>query len=230
MILGVIGGMGPLATCNFFEKIIRLTEADKDQEHIHVIIDNNTQIPDRTDYILGRGEDPRPELIRSALRLEYAGADYLAMPCNTAHYFVDDIKRHTRAKIVDMIEETALYLKESYPDNRDYLLLATKGTYKSQVYKKAFQKHHLNIIEPSDDDKDIIMDWIYKVKSSILDIGEEDFKRLIDKYVKNRQIPVILGCTELSTLADIIGLSIEHVDPMLILAKACVRLHQNRKK
>ncbi|NLX61930.1 MAG: amino acid racemase [Tissierellia bacterium] len=229
MILGVIGGMGPLATCNFFEKLITLTEADKDQEHIHVVIDNNTKIPDRTAFILGEGEDPRPELIRSALRLEYMGADYIVMPCNTAHFFVDDIARHTRAKIVNMIEEVAIYLKETYPTNRDYPLLATKGTYKAEVYKKTFQKHHLNIIEPTEEDKNLVMEWIYKVKSSIFDIKEEDIESLIDKYVENEHIPVILGCTELSALAYKINLSIKYVDPMLILAKKCVKLHENNK-
>ena len=85
MILGILGGMGPLATCIFFEKIIKLTKAEKDQDHIHVIMDSNTKIPDRTDYILGKGPDPRPELIRSAVKLESMGADYIAIPCNTAH-------------------------------------------------------------------------------------------------------------------------------------------------
>lgn len=230
MILGVIGGMGPLATCNFFEKIITHTKADKDQEHLHIIIDNNTQIPDRTAYILGRGEDPRPELIRSAIKLEKMGADYIAIPCNTSHYFLNDLMKYTKAKIINMIEETALYLKEAYPSNGSYLLLATEGTYESKVYKKVFEKYALDIIDPSDEDRKLVMTWIYNVKSSIFDVEAKDFEILINKYVKDKDIPVILGCTELSALADRISLSNKYVDPLLILAKACVKLHEKKRK
>jgi len=227
MILGVIGGMGPLATCNFFEKIIRLTSADKDQDHIHVIIDNNTSIPDRTDYILGHGTDPKPELIRSAIKLESMGADYIAIPCNTAHYFYEDLIRYTNAKVINMIEETAMYLKKAYPEYRDYLLLSTEGTYKSEIYKKAFEKHGLKIIEPSYEDKKTVMGWIYSVKSSVFNVTSEDFESLVSKYVEKKGTPVILGCTELSTLADRIDLTFKYVDPLLILAKRCVEIHQS---
>lgn len=230
MMLGVIGGMGPLATCNFFEKIIRLTHAEKDQEHLHIIIDNNTEIPDRTDYILGKGEDPRYELIRSAVKLESMGADYIAIPCNTAHYFYDDIVKFTKAKVINMIEETALYLKRSYSECNEYLLLSTQGTYKSEIYKKMFNKYGLNIIEPSDEDKETIMGWIYGVKSSIFNVTSEDFEILINKYIKENHIPVILGCTELSTLAERIELSRGYVDPLLILANCCVKIHEESRK
>lgn len=226
MILGVIGGMGPLATCNFFEKIIKLSSADKDQDHVHIIIDNNTKIPDRTDYILGKGEDPRPELIRSAIKLEAMGADYIAIPCNTAHYLYDDIVKHTKAKVLNMVGETAKHLKETYPKYKDYLLLATEGTYSSKIYKKIFDIYDLNIIEPSDEDKKLIMSWIYGVKSSVFDVGERDFYILAEKYIKEENTPIILGCTELSTLADRMSLSKEYVDPLLILAKRCVELHK----
>ena len=90
--IGIIGGMGPLATAKLFERIVINSGAASDQEHPRVIIDNNTSIPDRTDYILGKGSDPRPELIKTALGLESMGADFLVMPCNTAHYFLDEIE------------------------------------------------------------------------------------------------------------------------------------------
>lgn len=226
MILGIIGGMGPLATCNFFERIIRLTDANCDQEHIHILIDNNTRIPDRTDYILGKGKDPRAELIRSAKKLESMGADYIAIPCNTAHYFYDDIIKSTKANVINMIEETALYLQETYPEHKDYLLLSTQGTYKSEIYKNMFKKYNLNIIEPDDADKKTIMNWIYGVKSSKFDVTPKDFETLVSKYTNNEHIPAILGCTELSTLAEKIYLSREYVDPLYLLARRCVKIHE----
>ena len=85
--LGIIGGMGPLATANLFNKIVLTTHAKSDQDHIHILIDNNTLIPDRTAYLLGNGEDPLEQLVTSAVRLEKMGAEFLIMPCNTAHYF-----------------------------------------------------------------------------------------------------------------------------------------------
>ncbi len=89
--IGILGGMGPQATVSLFQKIIDRKQALCDQEHIPLLIDNNTAIPDRTDYILGKGINPRPEIIRSAVRLENAGADLLIMPCNTAHVFYLDV-------------------------------------------------------------------------------------------------------------------------------------------
>ena len=89
--IGIIGGMGSLATCDLFKKIIDMTDAKSDQEHIHICIDCNTNIPDRTKAILGGGENPIPEMVRSGIRLQSMGADVLVMPCNTAHYFYDKI-------------------------------------------------------------------------------------------------------------------------------------------
>ena len=91
-IIGIIGGMGPAATIDLYKKIVENTPAEKDQEHIHVIIDSYPQIEDRTEYILYGGKNPAPRLIESAKRLESAGADALIMPCNTAHYFAKDIE------------------------------------------------------------------------------------------------------------------------------------------
>ncbi|MFR5602049.1 MAG: aspartate/glutamate racemase family protein, partial [Lachnospiraceae bacterium] len=90
-IIGIIGGMGPLATCDLFDKMTRMTAATTDQEHVHIIIDSNTCIPDRTQAILHGGPSPVPEIKKSAKRLENMGASLLIMPCNTAHYFYDEI-------------------------------------------------------------------------------------------------------------------------------------------
>ncbi|MGI6425030.1 MAG: aspartate/glutamate racemase family protein [Tepidanaerobacteraceae bacterium] len=224
MILGILGGMGPAATCDLFTKVIDYTDAAKDQEHLHIIIDNNTQIPDRTDYICGSGEDPRTELIRSVIKLETMGVDYIAIPCNTAHYFYDDLAKYTKVRIINMICETAVFLKNTKPNNKNYLLLATKGTYMSRIYTNTFKKFDLNIIEPSESDKQIIMSWIYGVKSSKFDVTSIEFESFINKYCENGEVLPILGCTELPVLAQRIGLEKEYIDPVSILAKRCVEL------
>lgn len=230
MILGILGGMGPAATSNFFKKIISCTDAKSDQEHLHVIIDNNVEIPDRTSYICGSGEDPRVEMIRSVIKLEAMGADYIAIPCNTAHYFYDDLTKYTKTKILNMIYETAIFLKDTKPDCKDYLLLATKGTYFSGIYRKTFDAVGLRIIEPDNNDKERIMDWIYKVKSSNFDISLNEFTFVINKYCGGKTVLPILGCTELPLLAQKIGFSEEYIDPLLILAKRCVDVAEAEKK
>lgn len=224
MILGIMGGMGPAATCDLFKKITDLTPATRDQEHLHIIIDSNVEIPDRTAYILGMGENPMPEMIKSILRLENMGVDYIAIPCNTAHYFYDEIVKYTKTKILNMIYETAAFLKNVDSEYKEYLLLATKGTYKSGIYKRIFADFNLNIIEPNDDDQQIIMDWIYNVKSSKFDVYSMDIQNLINRYIGNKDIPIILGCTELPILAEKIGTPEKYIDPVSILAKRCIEL------
>ena len=110
-VLGIIGGMGPLSAVKLFERIVLLTDANCDQEHLRILIDNNTSIPDRTDYILGKiKEDPRVQLIQSAQKLETMGADYLVICCNTAHYFYEELAQSVDIPILNMIEEAAKYV------------------------------------------------------------------------------------------------------------------------
>lgn len=223
MILGIMGGMGPLATSELFRKIIELTNVTRDNEHLHIVIDNNTEIPDRTDYILSSGEDPRIEMIRSAIKLEMMGADYIAIPCNTAHYFYDDIRRYTKSKILHMIRETAIYLINNR-NSKKYFLMATTGTYESKIYTNIFNEYGLKILEPDYSDKIVIMDWIYRVKSSKFDISSQEFEGLINKYIKDKDMPIILGCTELPILANHIGACKDFIDPSAIIARKCVEL------
>lgn len=218
-----MGGMGPLATSELFKKIIELTNADNDNDHLHVVIDNNTEIPDRTSYICGLGEDPRIEMIRSAIKLEMMGSDYIAIPCNTAHFFYEDIKKYTKSKVLHLIDETAIYLKKTRK-SKEYLLMATMGTYKSKIYRDIFQKHGLNILEPDDLDKKAILDWIYRVKSSDFDVSLDEFEGLINKYIEGKDVPIILGCTELPLLASRIGSNKDYIDPSVVIARRCIEL------
>jgi len=126
MNIGIIGGMGPLATADLFRKIICMTKAASDQEHIHIVIDNNTEIPDRTRAILYGGATPLPALARSALKLEVMGADLLLMACNTAHYFYDQMQPFIHVPMLHMPEETAFEVQRR--GLTCVGLLATDGT------------------------------------------------------------------------------------------------------
>ena len=105
--IGIVGGMGPLATCDLFKKIVEITDAACDQYHVRVCIDSNTEISDRTAAILSGGKNPVPELVKSAVRLQGMGADVLIMPCNTAHYFYNQLVPFVDTPFLNMLEETA---------------------------------------------------------------------------------------------------------------------------
>src|SRR6056297_3631983 len=111
--VGIIGGMGPDATVDLFSKIVKYTDANSDQENIHLVIDNNTSIKDRSSYILNYDNSPEEELKETALKLQEYGVDFLAMPCNTAHFFHDSIQQSLKIPLLNMIEETAIYVKKN---------------------------------------------------------------------------------------------------------------------
>ena len=137
-VIGIIGGMGPLATADLFKKIVLNTKAEKDQDHIRVLIDNNTNIPDRTGAILKGGADPIPELTKSAKVLSDMGADLLIMPCNTAHYFHKNVQDAVNIPVLHMIELTMEALKAQGIKKAG--LLATDGTIQSGIYQNIFDK------------------------------------------------------------------------------------------
>ncbi len=229
MIIGIMGGMGPEATKDTFGKIISLTNASKDQDHVHIIVDNNTEIPDRTRFIMGVGENPIIEMVRSAIKLELMGADYIIIPCNTAHFFYDDIVKFTKSQILHMIRETVIFAQINFPGVSEFLLLSSIGTYTSGIYTKIFKESDLRIIEPTDTDKKNIMNWIYDIKAGIY-VKRIEFISLINKYTIEKKIPVILGCTELSTLTGIFGLTDGYIDPVSVIAKRCIEVAKNSQR
>ena len=221
MNIGIVGGMGPEATSMLFSHIIKFTDAKKDQDHIRVFIDNNSSIPDRTAYILGEGKDPLPYLIDSAKRLESIGADVLIMPCNTAHYFFNGIKESVNIHMINMIEETAKYISETYKYKK-IGLVATSGTHKIGLYKASLKKYGMEIVEPDENGKKIVMDYIYEVKSG-KDKNADDLKKVSDSLMNEGAGLVIMGCTELSVALDKYEMDGIYADPLKILAKSAIK-------
>lgn len=221
-IVGVIGGMGPMATCDLFEKIITYTDALNDQEHVHLIIDNNTEIPDRSAHILGGGNDPVPEMKKVIKKLIHDGAEVLAMPCNTAHYYYNALNTYAKTlnpniNFVHMIRETAEYCKGM--DYEKVMLLATKGTYYGQIYQAPFREVNIEVLYPSEGDQQIIMEAIYAYKSGRV-VNMDAFNLVLEKAVNQGVSAIILGCTELPMIAKSSECEIPLVDPTSILAKA----------
>ena len=220
--LGVIGGMGPAATCDLMEKIISLTKAASDQEHIHVIADVNTAIPDRTAAILSGGPDPVPELTKSAKRLAATGADILLMPCNTAHYFYDAVAAAVSVPLLHMPRQTAAALKAAGVKRAG--VLATDGTVRAGVYETALREAGVEPAYPSPAMQAEVMRLIYDGvkgrKVPLEDIPVEDILRDLRDQGAER---VVLACTELPIAFAELGLMAGCLDATRALAFAAVR-------
>ena len=221
--LGIIGGMGPLATANLFNKIVLKTEAKSDQDHIHILIDNNIAIPDRTAYLVGDGDNPLEELVKSAKRLENMGADFLIMPCNTAHYFYQEIKDVINIAFLNMIEETVMHIKEKYPTSKKVGLLATDGTVQSKIYDLYFNKENIEMINLEENSQKSIMNIIYSVKAGKNQIPLEDIYSAIDELKGKGADVVILGCTELSVVNEKHDLKGNIVDALNVITERAIQ-------
>jgi len=219
--IGILGGMGPLATAELFRRIVEKTPAKKDQDHPRAIVYNNPKIPDRTAYILGRGKDPRPELIESAKKLESWGADFIIMPCNTAHFFAEDIQRAIRIPLVNMVEETAERVREM--GLRKVGLLATDGTIRGLVYHRALLRRGIAIVTPGPMGQGLVMEGIYSIKAGNVAYGRELLLKVAGELEK-RVDGIIAGCTEVSVALRPEDLRVPLIDPMDVIAERAVKL------
>ena len=222
--IGILGGMGPLATADLFRKITVLTKAGCDNDHIRVFIDSNAQIPDRTAAILHGGKDPLPEM-RSALKsLEACGADCVIMPCNTAHYFLPQLQAETKIPFLSMLEATAKACAKRYP-GKTAAVLATKGTLASGLYNRALSQEGVSYLIPDSAEQDVLMHLIYDVvkASKPLAPEEETWKKLLSGLREKGADYFILGCTELPIVADTLPEEGPFLDPTAELAKAAIR-------
>ncbi len=222
--IGMIGGMGPLATADLFYKIVKNTRAQNDQEHIRIYIDNNTAISDRTAAILNAGPDPVPAMTESIRKLEACGADCLIMPCNTAHYFLPQLKKVTKLPFVSMLEVTASACAERYP-GKTAGLLATTGTLESHLYDQVLQAEKVPYLLPSEENESRLMKIIYRgVKGGA---AMEEVCPLMEKMLEEMLAGgvdyFILGCTELPLVFAYLPAPPPSVDPTEELAKAAVR-------
>ena len=160
-ILGILGGLGPLATVYFMDLIVKMTEAKKDQDHISMIVLNHAAIPDRTDFILDASKpNPLPMMVEDAKKLQAAGADYVVMPCNTAHFFYEQIQNNITIPMLNIIEETVKYAKD-VKGVKKLGILATKGTVSAGSYQRMCENYGIEWAVPSLQDEQSLMNIIY---------------------------------------------------------------------
>lgn len=207
--LGIIGGLGPLASSYLYEMITKKTNAKKDQDHLNIILLSHPSIPDRTKYILKESTDsPLPFLIEDAKILEKLGVKMISIPCNTSCYFHEKLKKEINIPISNLVKNTVKYLKEK--NIKNVAILATEGTIKSKLYQKELEKENISYITPNIDK---VMEIIY----DYIKAGKEVTNELFNECIKNIKTDAfILGCTELSLLKSELNLTDKFIDPLEI--------------
>lgn len=220
--VGIIGGMGPLATADLLQKITLHTQANSDQEHLHVYIDSNVAIADRTQALLYGGEDPTEEMIKSAKRLISLGADFLLLACHTAHGFYERIQCESSVPILNMIEVTRDELLRR--GIRCAGLMATDGTLRTDLYQRCFGDCGIRLISPAGERQEVVMRLIYNgVKANNLQYDAADFMRVVESLYEEGAQTILLACTELPPAIPLYRLNFAYIDPTLELAKAAIR-------
>src|SRR5262249_31663053 len=207
--IGILGGMGPEATLDLYGKIIALSGAARDQDHLRVLIDSNPKVPDRNRAIAGTGESCGPALAAMARTLERAGADFLAMACNTAHAFAPEIRAATRLPFVDMIEEAGDAVARALPAGGRVGLLAAQGCLEAGLYQRALERRGLAVLTLEPEQQQAFMQLIYRIKSGDTGTALRQAMLVLARSLFQRGAQLLLaGCTEVPlviTAADLSG-------------------------
>jgi aspartate racemase len=220
-ILGIIGGMGPEATIDFYNRIVKHTVASKDQEHIDIVILNHASIIDRTYAIKNNKLDELLSQMHEDIKiLENAKVTSIAIPCNTSHSILDRIQGLTNIPIINMIEETVKSLKNDVLPEDKIGIMATDGTIMLEMYQKECTKYGIKYFVPEEAVQKQVMSIIYDDVKSEGIFDNNKFKEVLDYFIKNGCKYVILGCTELSGFKE--SFSKNTIDPMDYLVKASI--------
>jgi len=221
--LGVIGGLGPFATSYFFQLILKMTDAKADQEHLEMVIYNCPSIPDRTSHILGRSKNnPVIPLLEIGNKLVSLNVDYMAIPCITGHFYHSLLSQKLPVPIINMIKETALYLK----NNRIEIagLMATEGTVFSKIFQEELGLQGIHLVTPSGKGQEYVNDLIYKNIKAGTSIEPDKFHSVSEELRKHGCQVIIFGCTELSLIKRDYPLGAGYLDAMEVLAAQSILL------
>lgn len=223
--VGVIGGVGPMATVYYMQRVIEMTKAGCDQEHINMLVFNDCDIPDRTAFITEKSPDnPLPVMVEDAKRLEAAGCEFVVIPCNTAHYFYDELEQAVEIPVVNIVEETIRYAKARVQDLSCVGIMATTGTIVTGTYQKYAERAGLSFAVPDEDEQDLLMQIIYDGVKAGKPVPRADFDRVANHLRAKGAQCLILGCTELSVLKRDLPINDPDVlDSIDVLASETVR-------
>lgn len=227
IIVGVIGGMGPDATVTFMQQVINATQAQDDIDHVHLLVDNNPKVPSRIKALIdGDGESPGPVIAEMARRLEQAGANFLVMPCNTAHYYWKDAQDAVNIPVWHIVERTLNSIVKLLP-SAHVGMLCSPALHKIGLYEGFAEQRGLSLVYPNDEEA--VLEVIRAVKRgqghqpAVLDMFNA---AAADLRIKHANV-LVLACTELSIIGDMLVTSLPVVDTLQILAEEVVA--ENKK-
>ena len=225
-VVGVLGGMGPGATIDFMATVLALTPTRSEQGHVHMIVDNDPGIPSRQDAILRGSPSPGPALAAMARRLQAAGADFLVMPCNTAHAFGGPIREAVSIPFISIIDVTVAACN-TY---QSVGLLATEGCLRSGVYQAALGTAGKEILLPADEELAKFMQLTFRVKQgdAAAEVASE-MLQLAEALMQRGAEALIAGCTEIPLVLKAGMLGIPLISSTEELAKTTIALAQDRK-
>jgi aspartate racemase len=230
LVAGVLGGMGPEATIDFMSKVVALTRAESDQDHIRMIVDHNPKVPNRQAAILDGAADPGPVLAEMARGLEKAGADFLVMVCNSAHAFLEPVREATTLPFVGIVDVTLRELAETAPDARRTGLLATDGLIAAGIYQNALLAAGLEPVLPQVDDLARLMRLIRKIKAGDKSGAVAQEMGTIAELLASAGADVVIaGCTEIPLVLNAANITVPVISSTDVLARRTVALAQGRE-
>jgi aspartate racemase len=218
-LVGILGGMGPSATVDFYAKLVRATPAERDQDHLRVVIWADPTVPSRQEALLTGGADPTPWLEKGLRHLIHAGAEIVVVPCNTVHAYLGPVMAGQPVEFLSIVETTVAAIKRRGAERVG--LLATDGALASGLFQSAFEAASIQWVLPAPSQQVTLMRVVEAVKSGSVDAQtREQMNELLAGLGHSGARTIVAGCTEISTLLDLVGPSqgADIVDPALELA------------
>ncbi|MDX1709454.1 MAG: amino acid racemase [Desulfobacterales bacterium] len=224
--IGILGGMGPEATLECFAQIIKSTPASTDQQHLRVVIDSNPKVPDRTAAITGKGPSPVPALVDGCRALQAAGADFIIMPCVSAHFYLAEIRQHIKLPVLSIYDAVADAISSDHPDIKTVGLLGTTGTISGGLFQKRLAADNCKTIVPDDLQQAKVMAAIYDIKNSVTPRSRQhissDLAAVAVSLVSGGAQAIIAGCTEIPLALKQEHVPVIYFDVLTILARAAI--------
>ncbi len=222
--VGILGGMGPEATVDLMQRVIRLTPALDDADHVRMLVDNNPQVPSRIAALIeGSGASPAPTLRAMAEGLVAQGADFLAMPCNTAHHYHGEVAGDLPVPFLNMVELAADTLAGIEPAVLRVGLLASTALQKIELYEPALRARQLQVLYPAAAQQSDLMDLIRAVKAGdATSARRQSFSDAARDLEAAGADVLLIACTELSVISDDLETALPVYDSADILSRAIV--------
>jgi aspartate racemase len=225
--IGILGGMGPEATLDCYAKIIQNTPAETDQQHLRVVIDSNPKVPDRTAAIIGDGPSPVPILVAGCRTLQSAGADFIIIPCVSAHYFLEEVRQQIQIPILSIFDAVSDTISSDHDDIKTVGLMGTSGTISGGLFQKRLASANIKTHVPDDTQQTRVMAAIYDIKNAHSKRSRKqmtsDLAAVAESLVSKGAQGIVAGCTEIPLALKPEHLSAPYFDAVTILARAAVK-------